>query len=155
VSVRHLTLFALFVLLSGVLVNATPPYRQDLIPAQGPTYSPSEDYLKQIVANTASIDKRLERIEAKLGTSGQQQSGALGVIAARCLSCHQDGKAQEKGDGFVLVEKDGALAELSLAEKRRIVRQVTQGKMPPNGKLPDAEVKLLEEYFAPKEEQKK
>jgi len=157
VTARHLTLFALFALLACGVGTATPPgypYRQQeaLVPAYGPTYSASDDLLKQILDEVKGLRKDVQGLKA-----GQQptQDGALGVVATRCLSCHQDGKAQDKGGGFVMVEKDGSLAEMSLAEKRRVVRLVGKGDMPPGGKLPEAEVKALTDYFTPKTEEQK
>ena len=152
-NTRVAVLLLLFVLCCGLLADASPLNKQETyIPAQGQTYSPTEDYLKQIATSVASIDKRLERLE-KAGTPAATD-GWKTVVADRCLKCHQDGVAQDKGDGFVLVEKDGSLAELSLAEKRRIIRMVSQGKMPPSGKLPENEAKILTDYFAPEKEKK-
>lgn len=148
----------LLLLLAGTLaVYATPPAKvvyspsNDVVPAYGPTYSSSDDLLKQILEEVKGLRKDVQSL--KQG-AGQQQDGALAVIATRCLACHQDGKAQDKGGDFVLVEKDGALAELSVAEKRRIVRLTQQGKMPPTGKIADAEVKQLTEFFEQKEKPK-
>lgn len=123
-----------------------------LIPAQGPTYSTTDDLLLQILTELKGLRQDVQGLK-----NGQQpaQDGALGIIAAKCLGCHQDGKAKDKGGDFVLVEKDNSLAELSLAEKRRIIKMVETGKMPPSGKLPDNEVKVLSEFFAPKEEKPK
>lgn len=163
-SARNWTVIALFVLLATGLGTATPPrqvyvqpqqYQNSaaLLPAYGPSFSSSDDLLKQILEEVRGLRKDVQGLKG--GTPGQQQDGALGVVGTRCLSCHQDGKAQDKGGGFVLVEKDSSLAELSLAEKRRVVRLVQKGDMPPSGKLPDAEVKLLTEFFDPAKQAEK
>lgn len=119
-----------------------------LLPAYGGSYSASEDYLKQILEKLTSIDQRLERIEKGGGGSQQgTQEAALDVVARKCVSCHQD--PADKGDGFVMVEKNGELSVLSLGQKRSIIRMTGQGKMPPAKPLTDGEKKLLAEYFDP------
>lgn len=152
---RWWTLLLLFVLLCGIGLHATPPRQVEYVPAYGPSYDAGLDYQKQTVEILTRMDKRLERIEAKIGGAANQEGDLASVLSRRCLSCHQDGAAESKGGDFVLIEKDGKLAELSVAEKRRIVREVKSGKMPKDATLPEAEKKLLIEFFSPKEEQKK
>lgn len=151
---RPLTMIALFILLCGGLAIANPSVKTvAYTPAYGPTYNSNDDYLKQILEELKGLRRDVQSLKA--GQQPSTQDGATSILATRCLSCHQDGKAQEKGGNFVLVEKDGTLAELSLAEKRRIIRMVQKGEMPPTGKLPDSEVKSLTEFFTPKTEEKK
>jgi mono/diheme cytochrome c family protein len=130
---------------------ATPPgaKQQVLVPAYQAAYSPSDDLLRQILEEVRGI-----RAELRMGPLGLKQDGA-GLLQGRCSACHQDGVADDKGGGFVLVEKDGALAELSLAEKRRVKRLVEQGKMPPGGGLPEAERKLVVDFMNNPEKEKK
>ena len=152
-TARWWTVLLLFVLLAGIGLHASPPVKHDAyVPAYGPQYSQNDDYLKQILEELKGLRKDVQGLKQQ---QANPQEGATGVIAARCLGCHQDGKAQDKGGAFVLVEKDGTMSELSLAEKRRIVRMVGKGEMPPGGKLADTEIKVLSDYFTPKEEQKK
>jgi len=146
---RWLTTLCLCVALAVTGSHASPPVAT--VTAYGPQYSQSDDLLKQILDELKGLRQDVKALKA---APGAQQDGALGVIATRCLACHQDGTAEDKGGGFVMVEKDAKLAELSLAEKRRITRLVSQGKMPPSGKLPDGELKQLTEFFAPKTEEK-
>lgn len=154
-TARNWTVLLLFILLLGIGASATPPkvqYQADLVPAYGGSYSQTDDLLLQIRDELKGLRKDVQSLKPG---AGSQQDAAVGILAAKCLSCHQDGKAEDKGGGFVLVEKDGALTELSVPQKRTIRRLVQQGKMPPSGKLPESEVKLLTEFFAPKEEKPK
>lgn len=120
-----------------------------LVPAHGPAYDPSQALLVEIRDEIRGLRQDVRGLQA-----GQQpqQDGALGVLAKRCLPCHQS--PADKGDQFVIVEKDGSLADLTPGARRSIVRAVSKGTMPPTGPLPDGEKKLLSEYFAPKEAQK-
>lgn len=155
-TARHWTLLTLFVLLSGVLATANPPAKQEAyVGAYGPSYSATEDYLKRIAESSERIEKRLERIEAKIGGQQSTQDGALEIIGTRCLSCHQEKVAPKKGKSFVIALDDGTIPVLSLYERNAIIDQVGTGKMPLNGKLTDAEKKQLIEFFTKKEEQKK
>lgn len=135
---------ACIVLVAGAtLLVATPP-GQVLVPAYQPTYSATDDLLKQILEELKGL-----RAEVRAGRPAQGADVAS-VIKTRCAACHVAKAADEKGSGFVLIEDDGALAELSLAEKRRIKRQVEQGRMPPGQPLVEAEKKLLVEHVTPK-----
>ena len=146
---RMVMLLGVFLFCVGVQVHGTPPvYKAPvLVPAYGPSYSPSEDFLKQILEELRGVRQELREIKGVMGGAPQGQEGALAVLSKRCASCHTD--PAQKGDGFVLVEKDGVLAEFSLAEKRRIIRLVQKGDMPPSGKLPAEEVQLIEDFFNP------
>jgi mono/diheme cytochrome c family protein len=129
-----------------VATNYYAPPPKAFVPAQGPSYDPSQALLVEIRDELRGLRQDVRGLQA---VHQPQQDGALAVVAKRCVSCHQS--PADKGDGFVIVEADGKLAELSPGYQRSIVRAVSKGTMPPSGKLPDAEVKLLTEYFAPKE----
>jgi cytochrome c553 len=126
-----------------------------LVPAYGGAYSSTDDVLLQILAEVKGLRTDVQALKSAQTGQGQAQQGALGIVATRCMSCHQDGVAKDKGGEFVMVEKDSTLAELSLGEKRRIIKMVTGGKMPPSGKLSEAEVKSLSEFFNPEKKEEK
>ncbi|WP_149113028.1 cytochrome c [Limnoglobus roseus] len=123
-----------------------------LVPAYGPAFSGSDDLLKQILGELKGLRGD---VQAMRGGAVAPAGNAVGVIGARCASCHKAETAEDRGGGFVLVEKDGTPAELSLSEKRRLVRLVGKGEMPPSGKLAEAEVKQLSDYFTPSPQEKK
>ena len=110
-------------------------------PVLVPTYSVAYN------ADYGAILEELRRIrEALEANSGKRpDSSALfhKLVTTRCAGCHTDGKAEKAG--FVLLEKDGSLPPLSLAEKRRIDQVVADGSMPPKSPLPEAEKTLVKE----------
>ncbi len=114
--------------------HGTPPVV--LVPAQQGTYSFNDDMLKQMVElnKLTVVELRLLRQDVQALRAGPPQPPAgltlQAVIANKCVSCHGADVAVEKGASFVLVEKDGKLAELSITEKRRVVREVENGRMP-------------------------
>lgn len=164
----HWTLILLLLICAGIggaqqrCVTVAPAKQQTyvapstaLIPAQGGAYSSTDDILLQMLAEIKGLRQDVQALKSAQAGQGQPQQGALGVIATRCMSCHQDGPAKDKGGDFVMVEKDGTLSELSLGEKRRIIKMTSTGKMPPSGKLSEAEVKSLSEFFSPEKKEEK
>lgn len=117
------------------------------VAAYGPSYNPSDDLLSQILAEIKGLRQDVQRLN---GQQAGTEQDALAVIAKRCLSCHQS--PADKGDGFVIVRPNGTLEDLSPGYRAAIVRKVQKGEMPPAGKLPDSEIKLLTEFFAAKEQ---
>lgn len=92
-----------------------------------------------------AIRKDIAAIRAELASFRRTDpiSTPAGLLQHRCAACHGSEVAQTKGAGFVLLEKDGSLAPLSLQEKRRVVREVVAGRMPKGGTLTEAEKKVL------------
>ena len=112
--------------------------------AYGVGYEPHLDYLKQQLAELRAIRALLE-VSRPGGPAAKSSASAL--ITARCASCHADGKAEERGDGFVLVEADGKLASLSVGDRRRVKRKLVQKAMPPGAPLPEAESKAILDWI--------
>jgi mono/diheme cytochrome c family protein len=139
---------ALLVLLGLALVpiQANP---QVLVPAYQASYSSSEDLLKQILAEVRGL-----RADLRAGGGGGAATLA-GVVQQRCAQCHTSGK-EDRGGDFVLLEKDGKLAELSLNERRRLLRLVQKGEMPPPPiVLSDGEKKVLVDFVNSSSEKEK
>lgn len=73
-------------------------------------------------------------------------SSGADVLARRCLSCHGGGK---KAGGVDLSTAAGARAAGAGAAdpaRDRLLRMVVQGKMPPGGRLPAAEIAALQAW---------
>ena len=72
---------------------------------------------------------------------------ATEIIAAKCLLCHN---ARTKAGGFDFERRANALAVLApgKAAQSPAVRAMTEGRMPPNGKLLSREVALLTQWIA-------
>jgi hypothetical protein len=72
---------------------------------------------------------------------------AASLLALRCVSCHNPVK---KAGGLDLTTRSAALNGNAFVprnpEQSRVVRQVVGGKMPPDGRLPEAEVTLLRQW---------
>lgn len=104
----------------------------------------------------AGIEEKLERIAAALeklgvGGGGNQPATFEQLVTNKCASCHQDGKADTLGGGFVLSEKDGTIPPFSLAEQRRINQLVQEGKMPPKSPLSPSDKAAFTAKFAKKD----
>jgi hypothetical protein len=74
---------------------------------------------------------------------------AATILQNRCLSCHN---AQTKAGGIDLSQRSSALAAGVLGDgdlrKSRLAHVVTEGRMPPTGKLPDTEIAALRNWIA-------
>ena len=73
---------------------------------------------------------------------------AATVLGLRCLSCHNPVK---KAGGLDMTTRSAALNSRAFVpqnpERSRLVRQIALGKMPPDGRLPAAEVALLRRWI--------
>lgn len=67
------------------------------------------------------------------GTPAPAPGGQPSLMQTKCAACHAADNANAKGGGFVLTEKDGTPSVLSLPDKQRAVRRVSNGQMPPPG----------------------
>jgi cytochrome c553 len=74
-------------------------------------------------------------------------SEGAAILARRCVTCHN---REKKTAGIDLSTRAGAMAAGVLGPddplKNRLVRVVTEGKMPPTGKLPPAETAALRQW---------
>ena len=85
-----------------------------------------------------------------VAADGKVLSGkAATLLGVRCLSCHN---AEKKAGGIDLTTRANALKTNAFApndpDASRMVRAVTNGKMPPDGRLPDAEIALVRQWVA-------
>ncbi|MCW3094871.1 MAG: hypothetical protein JWL77_489 [Chthonomonadaceae bacterium] len=73
---------------------------------------------------------------------------AASVLGLRCLSCHNPVK---KAGGLDMSTRSAALNSRAFVPQNpdasRMVRQVAAGKMPPDGRLPEAEVAVLRRWI--------
>jgi hypothetical protein len=73
---------------------------------------------------------------------------AASVLGLRCLSCHNPVK---KAGGLDMSTRSAALNSRAFVPQNpdasRMVRQVPEGKMPPDGRLPEAEVAVLRRWI--------
>lgn len=123
------------------LVANPPQYREYLVPAYQTGYSPSDDLLKQILTELRALREEMKQA----GFSRSLPATDLAsILRNRCASCHQDPVALTKGDGIILVEKDGSPSVLSVVERRAIVRVIDDGSMPKGSKLSAEEKKLFD-----------
>lgn len=127
----------LLVLVAAAWLAADAP----VVPKHEAAYSTAEALLRDILVELRGL--RAD-VQAVAGVKGGATGDRVGVLRLRCASCHGADVAEEKGAGFVLLEKDGKPAELSVAEQRRVKREVERGRMPPApATLTEAEKKLL------------
>ena len=99
--------------------------------------------LPMLLAATAQADPPI------LGEKTALSKQAASVLGLRCLSCHNPVK---KAGGLDMSTRSAALDGHAFvpqnAELSRAVRQTAGGRMPPDGRLPDAEVSVLRRWIA-------
>jgi uncharacterized protein DUF1549/uncharacterized protein DUF1553/F5/8 type C domain-containing protein/cytochrome c len=96
---------------------------------------------------TAGVSAAAVRGETARGARALPEQAA-GVLARRCLSCHN---GEKKAGGIDLTTRAGAEAARVTGPddpaRNRLVRAVSEGKMPPTGRLPAAEIGLLRAWI--------
>lgn len=138
-------------LLGAGALATSPQYNPPTYtPAYQTGYNATEDLLKQVVVELRLLRQDVQTLRVA-GNVPQAGLTLQGVITIKCAACHRDGVAQDKGDGFVLLEKDGSLADFSLGDKRRIVRMVDKGLMPKPPATLSPEEKAVFQTLLPKE----
>jgi mono/diheme cytochrome c family protein len=133
-------LIALFVVLGVCL--PTPPARSTPVPAYQAGTSAEALLLKELLTELKGLRGD---VQALAGKSAVADKDAL--VRLRCGSCHGADSAKDKGDDFVLVEKDGSLTPLSFRDKRLVREAVESGRMPKGRALSAEERKSLVEKF--------
>lgn len=134
------------VVVPPVPVNPAPVQQQ-----QQPDWKLVMDTLRDIGARLKRLeDGQAQPARPKDPFAPQPQKGpqgALGVVQQKCASCHSEASAPEKGGGFVMVGKDGALPKFSAAASAKVLKRSYNGTMPPKdagiAPLTDAEVAAL------------
>lgn len=147
----------------------TPPVAP-AVAAPAATAPASE--LKAVLDSLRAIDTRLKSLELRgpapaaaprpadpfnppqpqpqASTAPVSPPGALAIVQAKCVQCHDDKGAAEKGGGLVLVE-GGALKRLSAADSLRTIRSAYKGAMPKKSSgiapLTDEEVAALVAHY--------
>lgn len=116
------------------------------------TYSASYDPEKaELLALAKSLADTASKLAGQGGRAATVVADGPTVLKTRCASCHAEDKAEEKGKGFVMVLKDGALAPFSLGEKKAITKRVTSPdagiRMPPAAPLSAAELQAVSTYL--------
>ncbi len=90
----------------------------------------------------------------ELSALGQRRSvlrdQAMDVLSRRCITCHQKDKAS---GGLNLSLRSLALSHsqalvVGKPQLSQVLKRVKAGTMPPNGKLPESEVAILEKWIA-------
>lgn len=129
-------------------------------------YQPTYYYPPYTVSYNPDSAKQLEIIQeamrALIATNKANQGGSPSVpaaalrdgpsiLGARCANCHAASKVEAKGSKLTLLKDDGKVAELSLVEKRNVVKRVYEIDpskcMPPGKPLVEDERAALAEYL--------
>jgi hypothetical protein len=143
----------------AVVVQKQVVVQQVIVPVLVPTYTAA--YVPPPPAPVKSSDDCCEKLLAEIRALRAELRGgqavkppppaatAEEVFSARCASCHSKSTASAKGFDFVLLEDDGKMVELTVQQKRRVVRELESNRMPKTGTpLSDAEKTLLLDYLA-------
>lgn len=68
--------------------------------------------------------------------AGSPEQALAAVAKQHCFRCHSAEKADERGDGFAMFDKDGGLLKLKPFEVNRVRQTVLEGSMPKTGPKP-------------------
>lgn len=134
----------LFVVGIAALALANPTY----VPTYSARYS-DDTTLREMLSELKGIRAELKALRQQGQTQSPLPKDLKSFVTLHCAKCHNETKAE--GD-FTLLMKDGKVAPLSVAEKKRIMRMVTKGDMPKDHPLSEAERLLLNDLLFPKEE---
>lgn len=136
----------------GVTVTTTQPYYGATYGGAGISAADAKkliEHTEMSLAEQKRTNELLEQLLQKLG--GEVKAAAKldkGKVAqAKCAGCHIPAAAEKKGGGFVLFASDDGktLNALSKRDSTNLRRLVTEGTMPPGGKLPPAELRAMTE----------
>jgi hypothetical protein len=163
---------------AGLATHQYPVKRQAIL--AGPAYGAVYTTPQQAHASSGGLAEedrsRLRRIEDKLdeilriakeemavtpekpagGTPAPAGEDPLRTGAAKCAACHDQGVFNDKGGAFQLFVRNddgsGDFAKLTENDRRRIVKKIESGQMPPKDtpQLTDAEKKALTDWFKTK-----
>lgn len=140
-------------LLLGVSWGFSSGPQQQYIPTYSAKYSAGEDgYFRDIIIELRGIRSEIQALRRQQAPVAKLPASLAELVTLRCAGCHAEGVAEKKGAEFVLLAATGKVPPLSLKEKKRIMRQVTSGLMPPGAPLPEEEKDLLNSLLYPKEE---
>lgn len=132
---RLIPFVVLLFLLASVSFAVDSVRVQGVLPSYGASHNASaatEVYLKEILTTLLRIEKRLNGGNVLQPVPNHTNApDGVKLTARLCVTCHQANVADAKGGGFVLVEDDGTLAQLSVEARRRIERRVSNAQMPP------------------------
>lgn len=142
---------------AAAVAVVAPVYVAQFVPVQVPTYSVG--YAPQQVQQSQDADalaRAVEKLTAaveKLSGGAQPQadnlqSRALGILNARCASCHSDATAKAGGD-FVLLKGGQLNPTLDVLDITHAANRAYNGSMPPKGKAPplsDDEARVLRDW---------
>lgn len=101
--------------------------------AAGPATLGSDPVLREILIELKGLRQDLAVALRNGGgaagkTDTQPPATGIKLVATRCMPCHNADKAAGE---YVMVEKDGTLADLSLERRKQNDRRVRNGSMPP------------------------
>ena len=149
--------WALLFLLFGAMATANPPQ-----PAPPPVYlntygarfmGEPDPTLKEILVELRKLNANVEALRGTQVPAEPRPLSLKALVTARCAGCHSEKVAATKGGDFVLLDAKGQVVPLSVAEKKRIVREVTADRMPKvGGLLSEVEKNALQEFLFPKED---
>lgn len=80
------------------------------------------------------------------GAMSLTNGGHLGVLTAKCVSCHEAGVAANKGGNFLMFQGRDLVAK-DPESKARIAASIALGEMPKGGKLTDQEYAAIMQWI--------
>lgn len=132
-----------------------------------PAYQTPEqaEALKQVLQEMKLLNDRLQRLEGGGGKPMQPAdpkpsdpfnppqalkstgTGTPHLAQANCAACHDKAKAEKSGGGLALTDGPKVL-QPSPEKLGEIIRRVSNGDMPPKGKMsPEDRLKLIDQYL--------
>lgn len=126
-----------------VYVAAYQPYYLPYAVGYGASHG-TPDLEKEVLKLKLEVKNlELQQLRQQIQQQPQQQQGQpqeqplplkTSMVAQRCASCHDEGRAKASGGGLVLL-KGGGIGHLSAETRLKCVAQILSGKMPKGGKI--------------------
>ena len=122
----------------------------------GVAYDAQADAAIELARAAKSLAKAAEGLEQLQRSQAQtlpltSRLDGRQVLITNCAACHAAKIADDKGDGFVLIDGDSVI-NLTKGNRKRIVARINSAdageRMPPGKPLPTAERKAVEAAFA-------
>lgn len=143
------------VVVNHAAVIATPIVQAVFLPVTVPaysiTYGANDPALTQEIQQLRKEIAALKAVPAPAKEQSKEAApsgDAIGIFKAKCSGCHSNYTATGKGGGFVLLDgPQGQLASLNFKQALRVGTKTYRGEMPPNGKLSDDEVGIIQAWL--------
>ena len=121
----------------------------------------SDPLSKEILQEVKALRRDLEDFRVAMGQPPRLElraEAAVGIVKAKCASCHGEAVAAKTGKGLVLLDRGGRIPDLDGAKVGKVILRTHGGTMPPKERqkefppLTDEEYAQLVQYFGSRDQ---